>query len=121
MRPDWRVLALVVLFLAGAVQAQDRAPEARQAAADLAYVLGQSHALRQACAGADDQYWRGRMLELLQAEAPDDAQKARLSQSFNAGFAAGQAGFPSCTAAARAEGQRIAARGAALASRLASP
>ncbi len=75
---------------------------------DLAYVLGQSHALRQACSGADDQSWRGRMQELLRVEAPDDALKARLSRSFKRRLRpAGKASFPSCTEAARAQGQRI--------------
>ena len=88
---------------------------------DLAYVLGESHALRQACDGSDDQYWRARMLELLDAEAPDQALKARLGKAFNTGFAAGQAAFPTCDVKSRAEAARIAQRGRTLADKLATP
>lgn len=88
---------------------------------DLAFVLGQSHALRQACEGEADQYWRSRMLQLMQVEAPDQGLKARLSRAFNSGFQSAQASFPSCDAGARAEAARSAARGRALAERLASP
>ena len=71
------VLGLLVcgwmLAFAAATFAQDRTPAQRQALTDLAYVLGQSHALRQACLGAQDQFWRGRMLRMVDAEAPDPA------------------------------------------------
>lgn len=114
-------LAVAALMAAGAAQAQDRGPAARQAAVDLAYVLGESHALRQACNGPDDQYWRDRMQAMIDAEQPDGPTKVRMAEAFNTGFAAGQSGFPDCDAAARAEAARIAARGAVLARRLGSP
>ena len=45
--------------------AQEREPADRQRLLDLAYALGQSHALRQACEGAGDQFWRARMMRLI--------------------------------------------------------
>lgn len=101
--------------------AQDRAPDARQALADLAYTLGQSHALRQACVDKDDQFWRDRMGRLLKLEAPDQALKRRLGDSFNTGFAAARLSYPRCGPGARAELAHLAGRGRDLAGRLAAP
>ncbi len=93
----------------------------RQSLLDLAFVLGRSHALRQACAGASDQYWRTRMSGLLTAEAPEPAFGERLKQAFNTGFAGAQATFPRCTARVRREEAVAAARGRALAASLTGP
>jgi uncharacterized protein (TIGR02301 family) len=102
-------------------RAQARAPEGRQALGDLAYVLGESHALRQTCRAPGDQYWRDRMLTVLRLESRDLAFRARISRAFNAGFEAGQAAHPTCSAAARAAEAAAAARGEALAEALAAP
>ncbi len=100
---------------------QDRQPAGRQALVDLAFVLGQSHALRQACQGEADQYWRSRMLRLIDVEAPDEALKARLIQSFTTGFNGVRTSFPTCSPAARQEASKLALRGRALSDSLASP
>ena len=107
------------IALASPAFAQDRTPTQRQTLVQLAYVLGQSHALRQACMGPDDQYWRERMARLVQTESPDSAFDVRLRDSFNSGFSSGQAQFPSCSPESRAEEAREAGRGRALASSLA--
>jgi len=114
------ILALVILAASPAL-AQERSPAERQSLVDLARVLGESHALRQACEGEADQVWRGRMHDLLEQEAADQGLKTRLSLAFNDGFHAGQALFPKCSEAARAEARRIAASGRALALKLAGP
>ena len=111
----------LVLIGAAPAAAQDRTPSQRQSLSDLAYVLGRSHALRQACAGRSDQYWRGRMQALIAAEAPDPAFDRQLEQAFNAGFAAAQAAFPRCTPEARREQDRAAERGHDLAQSLSQP
>jgi uncharacterized protein (TIGR02301 family) len=118
-----RILAAILLTLAVAfpVAAQDRAPAERQQLIDLAFVLGESHALRQTCEGPNDFYWRTRMQDMLRVEAADQGFTTRLTQSFNSGYAAAQAGFPSCDAAARVELKRQAQRGRALAGRLSGP
>jgi uncharacterized protein (TIGR02301 family) len=107
-------IAALLLFLAAPAIAEDRAPAQRQALIDLAYVLGESHALRQACEGQADQFWRDRMQRLVRAETPDADLDRRLKDSFNTGFIAGQSGFPACGRANRREQARLAARGRAL-------
>ena len=113
------LLALALLFRPAL--AQDRPPAARQNLAELAYVLGESHALRQTCEGRTDYYWYGRMKQLLDVEASDQALQARLANGFNTGYAAGKARFPSCGKALRAEASKLASRGQALADQLAKP
>jgi len=116
--------ALLLIGGAGFVSlawAQERGAPERQALTELARVLGESHALRQACAGQADQAWRDRMQALLGVEAPDADLKTRLAKAFNSGFDAGRTGFPACDKAARAEAVRVAARGETLAARLGSP
>jgi len=111
-RAGWLLIAAII---AGPAAAQDRAPADRQTLTDLAFLLGQSHALRQVCEGPQDQYWRSWMGRLLESEAPDDAFDRRLRDGFNTGFAAAQARFPVCSEASKAEAGRTAQRGRALA------
>ncbi len=103
------------LLAATVVAAQDRPPTQRQSLAELAYVLGRSHGLRQLCEGPRDQVWRSWMARLLEREAPDDALNRRLRDSFNTGYASAQAQYPSCSRASRAEAERSAERGRTLA------
>ncbi len=107
-------LALVMIAATSAM-AQDRTPAQRQTLTDLAYALGQSHALRQACEGGADQYWRTRMSQLLQTETPDEGFERSLREAFNTGYAAAQAQFQTCDARSQAEAVQVAHRGAALA------
>ncbi len=101
---------------AGAAQAV-RGPEQRQALIDLAFVLGEAHALHRTCAGPTDDTWRGRMRTLLQVEAPPESLKTKLTESFNAGFSAKDAQAKDCKAASELEA-KLARRGAELARRL---
>jgi uncharacterized protein (TIGR02301 family) len=106
---------IAVFALAGPAAAQPR----EQTVSDLAFALGQSHALRQACQGATDQYWRQRMERMMELEAPDPADRAPLAERFNDGFLAGQRQYPRCTLQSRAAERSAAARGQALAKLLA--
>ena len=112
------VMAGLLLACAAPARAQERSPAERQTLVDLAYVLGQSHALRQICAGASDYYWRTRMQHLVAAEQPDGPFNRRLADSFNDGFVASRQAFPACNAAAKAEAERVAAKGGDLAQTL---
>lgn len=103
------------LMLAAALAARD--PDGRQALADLAYALGQAHALRQVC-GSGDQGWRTRMSQMLELEASEIALRRRLSDAFNAGFMAEQVAYPTCGPETRAAERAVAQRGNALAQRL---
>ncbi len=107
--------------LPASLAAQEHGPDQQQALTELSRVIGESHALRQACEGPSDQVWRDRMQTLLRVESPDADLKTRLAQAFNSGFAVGRRGFPACDRAGRAEAARIAARGETLANQLGAP
>ena len=111
---------LIWSHAAGALAAA-RGPAERQSLIDLAYVLGESHALRQACAGPSDQFWRGRMSALIQAETPEPAFDGQLKGAFNTGFATTQAAYPRCSREVRRREAAAAARGRALAASLTGP
>jgi uncharacterized protein (TIGR02301 family) len=111
-----------VLSMAGPTLAAApvRPPDQRQTLVALAYVLGEAHALRTACRGAEDQVWRGRMSRMILVEQPDEGFRRRLVESFNNGFAGRQAQFPTCRPGAAGEERATAARGRELAQRLAA-
>ena len=113
------LLAVAVLSGAGSALAQDRGPAERQTLLDLAYTLGESHALRQVCTGGDDQYWRSRMVRLTEVEKADQAFDAQLRDKFNVGFASRQGEFPECDDASRQAEQTVARKGQALGAKLA--
>lgn len=98
--------------------AQDRGPVERQKLLDLAFTIGESHALRQLCAGTDDQYWRSRMVRLTEVEKADQAFDAQLRDRFNTGFAARQGQFPQCDDDSRQAERQVARKGQALAAKL---
>jgi uncharacterized protein (TIGR02301 family) len=95
-----------------------RTPDQRQALVDLAYVLGEAHALRQACEGTNDQTWRVRMSRMVEVEAPEEALRRRMVESFNAGFMTRQAEHPTCGPQIPEAERATAERGRALARRL---
>ena len=113
-------LGSALILPAAPAAAQDRSPALRQSLVDLAYVLGEAHALRQACQGADDQYWRTRMIKLVDAEQPDAALDRRLKESFNTGFASRQSEFPACSPASHKAAVAVAVHGQQLAAALAT-
>jgi uncharacterized protein (TIGR02301 family) len=98
--------------------AQERDARERQRLLDLAYALGESHALRQACEGEGDQYWRARMVRLTEVEQADQAFDIQLRERFNTGFAARRSEYPTCDDASRKAELQSARRGQALAQKL---
>lgn len=110
--------ALLITVLAAPALAQERAPDERQRLLDLAYTIGESHALRQVCEGAGDQFWRSRMVRLTEVEQAEQAFDAQLRERFNTGFAARQGEFPVCDASSRKAEQQSARKGQALALKL---
>jgi len=121
-RPFLLGVALAALaaspVLAPAAWAQERDAGERQRLLDLAYVLGESHALRQACEGEGDQYWRARMVRLTEVEQADQAFDVQMRERFNTGFAAGRSEYPVCDESSRKAEQQTARRGQALARKL---
>lgn len=117
MSGAWLALALAA-GLAAAPPAP-RTPDERQTLADLAYVLGEAHALRRLCLGTGDGVWYERMQRLLAVEAPEPNFRAKLAASFNAGYLAAQAAHSACDAVSKDAERQAAARGGALARLLA--
>lgn len=109
---------LLSALVAAPVLAQERAADERQRLLDLAYTLGESHALRQACQGVDDQYWRSRMVRLTEVEQADQAFDAQMRERFNTGFASRRSEYPLCDEASRKAEQATARKGQALAQKL---
>jgi len=127
MRAALAALCLLVLASSAAAQTPPAGPAApaadprqRQQVIDLAYVLGQAHALHRVCAGSEDNTWRGRMSRLMQVEAPDSAFRARLMASFNAGFVASNAQYAQCSDKSAQAERTAAERGRDLSRRLAA-
>lgn len=110
--------AVLAALVAAPVLAQERDARERQRLLDLAYALGESHALRQACEGEGDQYWRARMVRLTEVEQADQAFDVQMRERFNTGFAARRSEYPSCDDASRKAELQAARRGQALAQRL---
>jgi len=93
------ILAMsVALGVSGSARAADGAFE--PGLMRLSEVLGSLAFLRRLC-DTDGDAWRGEMEHLLQTEQPDDARRARLVASFNRGYRSFEAGYGSCTPAAR--------------------
>lgn len=115
-----RIASVLVLALAIAAPAfgQQREPVQRQVLVDLSYVLGEAHALRQLCAGPSDQFWRNRMLKLVETEGAEHGFAERLRQTFNTGYVARQAQYTQCSAQSREAETRVAAHGQDLARKL---
>ena len=111
---------LLSLAATSAVVAQDRDPARRQVIVELSRVIGEAHALRQICKGPDDQFWRSRMMSMLEAEDADFAFSERLRNAFNTGFVSRKTEHLSCTPGTREAEAAVSARGQDLARRLAA-
>jgi uncharacterized protein (TIGR02301 family) len=109
------VLLIAAVSLALPASAQPRT----QLVSDLAFALGQTHALRQVCNGPGDQYWRNRMSAMIGFEAPDPAARGPLAERFNDGFRVARQQYPRCTLQSRAAERSAAAHGKVLAGLLA--
>ena len=109
-------MTLAAALLAAALTAAPpRTPAEQARLTGLAQALGRVHALHRLCAGESDDLWRSRMGRLLQIETPDAAFRQRLTDSFNAGFAAAGGAYKACSLDSRAaltEAQRAAASAA---------
>ena len=66
----------------------------------LAEILGAIHYLRGLCGAEEGDLWRDKMEELMQAEAPNPAWRARLVESFNSGYRGFDRTYRQCTPSA---------------------
>jgi uncharacterized protein (TIGR02301 family) len=115
---------LCIAAVAGPACAQDafrRPGVERSVVVELAYTLGEAHALQRLCAGPADATWYARMQRLIAQEAYDASSRRQLVDSFNAGFAASSGEYTACSRRSRGAEAAVAERGRALAEQLAAP
>jgi uncharacterized protein (TIGR02301 family) len=105
------VLVLVLLATAPPVRAADSPFEGQLVR--IAEILGSLHYLRNLC-GETGQEWRARMEQLLEAENPDEARRARFVASFNRGYRGFEASYGACTPSAIEAIERYMKEGEAL-------
>ena len=67
----------------------------------LTEILGAVHYLRELCGANDGQMWRDRMKELMDAEGSSALRRARLTRSFNQGYANFSRTYKTCTPSAQ--------------------
>ena len=84
--------------------------------------LGQMHYLRTLCFGANDQYWRDYMAQMLELEAGENYEQRReLTRAFNTGYYEEQGRHSRCTEAVAVDVAALAENGRSLASMLGDP
>lgn len=118
--------AMTRFALIAALSLAALAAPARAQTGDVAYpvvplagILGEMHAINYHCRTARQQYWRGRMQEMIDLEAPEAGpQRERLIASFNQGFQYYSPRRVRCGGEAEMELQALAARARALAETL---
>ncbi|MEJ1937837.1 TIGR02301 family protein [Nostoc sp. NIES-2111] len=86
----------------------------------LSEIIGALAFLRPLCAGKDEQDWRVRMTELIEAEASTQPRKERLAGAFNRGFREYGLVYRRCTPAAELAINRFLAEAGTLTRELAS-
>lgn len=86
----------------------------------LATILGSMHFLRTLCGDADAPVWRQRMSDLLQAQAPNEADRRILVASFNQGYRSFAATYRKCTPSATVAVERYRHEGANLSREIAA-
>ena len=80
----------------------------------LATILGSVHFLRTLCEDPNGAVWRDKMGELLDAQAPNEADRRILVAQFNQGYRAFESTYRRCTPAANLAVERYLAEGAQL-------
>ncbi|MEC7291424.1 MAG: TIGR02301 family protein [Pseudomonadota bacterium] len=112
-------LCLFLPALSAQSQSTARSQDYYRDVTALAEVLGKAHAVRVACNGRNDQYWRSYMLRLLELEAPYQGGLRRsMVNGFNAGFSWGNDLHRVCDGAAANAEKAYAAEGRDISARL---
>lgn len=89
---------------------------------ELAGTMGAIHYLAVACDGRQNQYWRERMIAVLETETGGDRYlRGAMVDAFNDQYRERERRFPQCSPEARADRQEAALRGQTLAEQLAEP
>ena len=80
----------------------------------LSSILGSIHFLRTLCGDTSAGLWRQKMNDLIDAQAPNEADRKILIASFNSGYRAFESTYRKCTPAARLAVSRYQTEGATL-------
>jgi uncharacterized protein (TIGR02301 family) len=80
----------------------------------VAEIMGALHYLRPLCGAPEGQRWRNEMQALIEAEAPSDDRKDKLTRGFNRGYVAFERTYRTCTPAATLAVSRYLTEGAKL-------
>lgn len=88
---------------------------------ELAGTIGAVHYFSVVCDGRDNQYWRQRMIALIEAEAADRYLRTAMIEAFNDQYRERERAFPDCSPEARTARREAAERGGALSAALGQP
>jgi uncharacterized protein (TIGR02301 family) len=84
----------------------------------LSEVLGSIHYLRELCSASEGQFWRTKMVALIDAEQPQLARKQRMIARFNRGYGSFNRTYRTCTQSALLAVNRYMKEGVILASQI---
>lgn len=107
-------LMAAALMLATTASAQDNKPYDDKLLR-LSEILGAVHYLRELCGANDGQLWRDRIKDLIDAESFSALRRARLTRSFNQGYASYSRTYRACTPSAQTAVNRFLTEGAQIA------
>ena len=80
----------------------------------VAEIMGALHYLRPLCGAPEGQRWRNEMQALIEAEAPTEDRKDKLTRGFNRGYVAFERTYRTCTPAATLAVERYLTEGSKL-------
>jgi len=109
------VTVLATLFAVPGGRAQTPGPTLEDNLARLSEIMGSLHYLRGICNTNEGDRWRKQMESLLDSEGTTPDRKARMTASFNRGFANFQQAYRTCTPAAELAVKRYLDEGTKLA------
>ncbi|HUD49987.1 TIGR02301 family protein [Parvibaculum sp.] len=117
--PVRQSLAAATVALALLTSSPLRADPSGDGLARLAEILGAAHHLRGICGTNEGALWRDKMIEMLDAMAPDPVRRQVLIAHFNEAYHRAGRQYPRCTSAAATEINTLFDEGRILAARLA--
>ena len=101
------IIALALMMAMPAAHAQSRSKPYDQKLYRLSEILGAVHYLRELCGAKDEQLWRNKMQELLDAEGTPALRRANLSRRFNRGYRGYSRTYRGCTSSAQGTIERF--------------
>lgn len=112
------VLLALLLAMTPVAAAANAALPAK--AAQLAEILGALHHLRDVCGTNEGQLWRNKMIEMIGALGPSEADRQNLVKNFNDSFYRYKNAYRACSAAAARQSDKLMQDGQRIAEELAA-